>query len=198
MSNRYVVGLTGGIASGKSVVSGALGTYPDVTVIDADVISREIYDIPEVAQAVAAEFPESVADGAINRRKLRSVFSDAQKTEKLNAITHPAIIETCKRRIEEASGIVLLVVPLLFESGMDKLCDSTVVVRASEPMRIKWLLSRDNIDETMARDVMKRQLDDDERVKKADFVIENDGSISDLEKAADEFLAEIREVARKK
>ena len=198
MSNRYVVGLTGGISSGKSVVSGALGAHPDVTVVDADVISREIYDIPEVAQAVAAEFPESIEDGAINRRKLRSVFSDAQKTEKLNAITHPAIIETCKRRIEETSGIVLLVVPLLFESGMDKLCDSTVVVRASEQMRIKWLLKRDNIDEDMARDIMKRQLADDERVKKADFVIENDGSISDLEKAADEFLAEIRKIARKK
>ena len=198
MSNRYVVGLTGGISSGKSVVSGALGAHPDVTVVDADVISREIYDIPEVAQAVAAEFPESIEDGAINRRKLRSVFSDAQKTEKLNAITHPAIIETCKRRIEETSGIVLLVVPLLFESGMDKLCDSTVVVRASEQMRIKWLLKRDNIDEAMARDIMKRQLADDERVKKADFVIENDGSISELEKAADEFLAEIRKIARKK
>lgn len=198
MSNRYVVGLTGGISSGKSVVSDALGTHPDVTVVDADVISREIYDIPEVAQAVAAEFPESIEDGAINRRKLRSVFSDAQKTEKLNAITHPAIIETCKRRIEEACGIVLLVVPLLFESGMDKLCDSTVVVRASEQMRIKWLLKRDNIDEAMARNIMKRQLADDERVKKADFVIENDGSISDLEKVADEFLAEIRKIARKK
>ena len=83
MSNRYVVGLTGGISSGKSVVSGALGAHPDVTVVDADVISREIYDIPEVAQAVAAEFPESIEDGALNRRKLRAVFSHAQKTERV-------------------------------------------------------------------------------------------------------------------
>lgn len=195
MSERFIVGLTGGIASGKSVVSGFLEKEPGVTVIDADVVSREIYENPEIREAIACEFPECVEKGEINRRKLRFVFADSEKTEKLNSITHPAIIGECKKKISEARGIVFLVVPLLFETGMDEMCNATVVVVADMKTRIKRLLNRDNIDEETAENMMERQWKDAERIKKADYVIENDGNICDLEKKTLAFLAEIRRIA---
>ena len=131
----------------------------------------------------------------INRRKLRSVFADSEKTAKLNSITHPAIIGECKKRIAGARGIIFLVVPLLFETGMDEMCNATVVVVADKKARIKRLLDRDNIDEETAENMMKRQCEDAERIKKANYVIENDGDISDLKKKTLSLLAEIRTIA---
>lgn len=195
MAEKFVVGLTGGIASGKSAVSGFLGEEPGITVIDADVVSREIYKNSDVGTAILREFPECEENGEINRRKLRSVFADPEKTTKLNSITHPAIIGECKRRIAGARGIVLFVVPLLFETGMDKICDATVVVVADKKTRIKRLLNRDNIDEETAENMMQRQWEDGERIKKADFIIENDGDISDLKKKTLLLLTEIRKIA---
>lgn len=195
MAERFVVGLTGGIASGKSVVSGCLEKEVGTTVIDADVVSREIYENPEIREKVAREFPECAENGEINRRKLRSVFADSEKTAKLNSITHPAIIGECKKRIAGARGIIFLVVPLLFETGMDEMCNATVVVVADKKARIKRLLDRDNIDEETAENMMKRQCEDAERIKKANYVIENDGDISDLKKKTLSLLAEIRTIA---
>ena len=195
MAERFVVGLTGGIASGKSVVSGFLEKEVGTTVIDADVVSREIYENPEIREKVAREFPECAENGEINRRKLRSVFADSEKTAKLNSITHPAIIGECKKRIAGARGIIFLVVPLLFETGMDEMCNATVVVVADKKARIKRLLDRDNIDEETAENMMKRQCEDAERIKKANYVIENDGDISDLKKKTLSLLAEIRPIA---
>ena len=195
MAERFVVGLTGGIASGKSVVSGFLEKEVGTTVIDADVVSREIYENPVIREKVAREFPECAENGEINRRKLRSVFADSEKTEKLNSITHPAIIGECKKRIAGARGIIFLVVPLLFETGMDEMCNATVVVVADKKARIKRLLDRDNIDEETAENMMKRQCEDAERIKKANYVIENDGDISDLKKKTLSLLAEIRTIA---
>ena len=147
---KMVIGLTGGIASGKSVVSAYLGKKPFVTVIDADLISREVFSDPSTAQKIAVAFPECVSDGVPERNLLRSVFSDENKTKTLNGIMHPAIIETCEKRIEEASSrIVVLVVPLLFETRMDKLCDLTIAVVCDRKVRIKRLTERDNIDEAI-------------------------------------------------
>lgn len=189
---KIVIGLTGGIASGKSVVSAYLEKKPFVTVIDADVISREVFFQPATAQKIAAAFPECVSDGVPDRKLLRSVFSDENKTKTLNGIMHPAIIETCEKRIEEASGrIVVLVVPLLFETGMDKLCDLTITVVCDRKVRIKRLTERDNIDEAMADNMINRQMSDSERIEKADYVLTNDGKREDLEAKADKILTEI-------
>lgn len=189
---KIVIGLTGGIASGKSVVSAYLEKKPFVTVIDADVISREVFSYPSTAQKIAAAFPECVSDGVPDRKLLRSVFSDENKTKTLNGIMHPAIIETCEKRIEEASSrIVVLVVPLLFETGMDKLCDLTITVVCDRKVRIKRLTERDNIDEAMADNMINRQMSDPERIEKADYVLTNDGKREDLEAKADKILTEI-------
>lgn len=189
---KIVIGLTGGIASGKSVVSAYLGKKPFVTVIDADLISREVFSDPSTAQKIAVAFPECVSDGVPDRKLLRSVFSDENKTKTLNGIMHPAIIETCEKRIEEASSrIVVLVVPLLFETGMDKLCDLTIAVVCDRKVRIKRLTERDNIDEAMADNMINRQMSDPERIEKADYVLTNDGKIEDLEAKADKILTEI-------
>lgn len=189
---KIVIGLTGGIASGKSVVSAYLEKKPFVTVIDADVISREVFSYPSTAQKIAAAFPECVSDGVPDRKLLRSVFSDENKTKTLNGIMHPAIIETCEKRIEEASSrIVVLVVPLLFETGMDKLCDLTIAVVCDRKVRIKRLTERDNIDEAMADNMINRQMSDVERIEKADYVLTNDGKREDLEAKADKILTEI-------
>ena len=189
---KIVIGLTGGIASGKSVVSAYLGKKTFVTVIDADLISREVFSDPSTAQKIAVAFPECVSDGVPDRKLLRNVFSDENKTKTLNGIMHPAIIETCEKRIEEASSrIVVLVVPLLFETRMDKLCDLTIAVVCDRKVRIKRLTERDNIDEAMADNMINRQMSDPERIEKADYVLTNDGKIEDLEAKADKILTEI-------
>ena len=129
-----IIGLTGGIASGKTVVSDYLKNlgYP---VVDADLLSREVMAQPETLAAVRAAFGDGVfcADGSLDRAALaRRVFSDPQARQRLDAITHPAIEKLAQARFAEYGGapLVFFVVPLLYESGMDAICGLVAAVIA--------------------------------------------------------------------
>ncbi len=175
-----IIGLTGGIASGKTVVSDYLKElgYP---IVDADELARDIM-APEsaVLHRVRAAFGDTVFcdDGTLDRAALgRKVFSDEKARATLDAITHPAIRCLAEKRFGElqAEPLVFFVVPLLYESGMDALCDKVWLVHTDETLRQQRLMKRDGINEGYAAQKMQAQMSEVERLAKAPYVLENNG-----------------------
>jgi len=179
-----VIGLTGGIASGKSSVSNILRKM-GVPIFDADKIAREVSEESAVIEEVALLFgPEVIApDGKINRSALKElVFSDGEKLAALNKLIHPRVIarfEEIRNKIP-AGARVVFDIPLLFESGLEFLCDKILVVDVEEGVQIERLLARDHISPVLAREIIAAQLPLSEKKKRADFVIENNGNPEDL------------------
>lgn len=191
---KYVIGLTGGIACGKSVVSDILEKR-GINIIDADVVSRAVMqEGHKCYDEVKSAFANCVESGVINRRRLREiVFADKQNLAILNSITHKHIKQEITKLLKEMDTLVVLVVPLMFESGFDKMCN--VVINVSSPLnlRIKRLVSRDNISEELALSMINSQMSDYERRNKSDFVIENDGDLEELESQVDNVLKSLKE-----
>ena len=161
--NKPVIGLTGPTGAGKSTVA-AVFRKLGCAVIDADVLARRAVEDPDCLAALAKAFGADVVapDGSLDRRLLaRRAFSSPEKTETLNRITHPAVLEETVRRIAELkkSGVaaVVLDAPLLFESGADSLCDTTVAVTAPPATRLRRIMARDGIPEETALERMKAQ-----------------------------------------
>ncbi|MBO5223915.1 MAG: dephospho-CoA kinase [Clostridia bacterium] len=180
---KYVIGLTGGIACGKSAVSDIFARN-GIKIIDTDIISRLVMQEGQKCnEEVKQTFPDCVENGVINRRLLREiVFSNKQELAKLNAITLKYIKAETEAELRSQDGLAVLVVPLMFESGFDKMCDYIIDVACSEDVRINRLIKRDNITKELALSMINSQMNDDERRKKSDIVIENNGNIADLEK----------------
>lgn len=191
---RYVIGLTGGIACGKSVVSDIFARN-GINVIDTDIISRVVMQEGQKCNdEVKKTFPACVENGVINRRTLREiVFNDNQKLAKLNAITLKYIAQETENQLAMQNDLVVLVVPLMFESGFDKYCDFIVDVACSEEERINRLTKRDNITKDLALSMINSQMKDNERREKSDFVIENNGKVSYLEKKVENLLKTLKE-----
>lgn len=188
-----IIGLTGGIASGKTVVSDYLKNlgYP---VVDADELSREVMAPGSVTlAAVRAAFGDGVfcADGSLDRAALaRRVFSDPQARQRLDAITHPAIEKLAQARFAEygEATLVFFVVPLLYESGMDALCDRVWLVHADAALREKRLMARDAIDADYARQKIAAQMSEEERLARGPRVLTNDGDSAHLYEQIQTFL----------
>lgn len=178
-----VIGITGGIASGKTTVSDELARL-GAKIIDADLISREVNELEECKTALKAAFPSAFEDGRLDRVKLREIaFSTPEDTKKLNSITHPLIIRELKNRINATDGVVFLVVPLMFETGCEKLCDEVITVSAEEKTRIKRLMARNtDITEELAKAIVSRQAGEEERLARADRVIRNDGDLAEVKR----------------
>jgi len=192
------IGLTGGIAAGKSMVSGLLAEL-GAWILDADAISREVVEPgTEGLKAVAAEFGEKVLlpDGTLDRRALGAeVFGDPQKLERLNGILHPIIkAEMLKRaaEIEEQhpKDIVIFDVPLLIESGWQDVADEVWLVSAPVEQRIRRIAMRDGLDEKQAMERISAQMTDEQKAKYADVIINNGGSIQELEERVTKLYAE--------
>ncbi len=190
-----IVGLTGGIASGKSTVSNILAKF-GLPIIDCDKISREILLPNKPAyQKVLEQFGREIAnqDGSINRKALASiVFADSQALSQLNHITHPAIIQEIKERLAalelKLCPAAVVDAPLLLEAGLDKLTTEIWVVTADRETKIQRAMLRDNATREQVLLRMENQLDDQERLAHADVVITNNGSIAQLENTIKELL----------
>lgn len=192
------VGLTGGIASGKSTVTGYFHEL-GVPIIDADEIAREIVKPGSegLSRLVTAFGPGILrSDGYLDRRQLRQkIFSNAEERERVNRLLHPLVRQQIQKALNKISEApyVLIAAPLLFESGLDKDMDRLVVVDCDETTQIHRLLHRDNIDLEEARLAMKAQMDRQKRRERADDVIDNNGSLKSLktqvEKLHRRFLA---------
>lgn len=195
MKTTYVIGITGGIAGGKTAASDMLAKKGE-QIIDADVISREVIEPGTKGERLLKEaFPEAFEGGSLDRGRLREiVFADEKKLQKLDEITHPLIREEIEKRIAETDREqVYLVVPLMFESGFDALCDYIVTVVSDEDKRIKRLKARNNsITDELAERIVHSQVSECERVTRADGVIVNNDSRERLEERVNEFYEEIK------
>lgn len=186
-----IIGLTGGIASGKTTVSKILKTK-GFLIYDADEIAREISKEEEVKKELISYFGEQILDKAsnIDRKKLKDiVFKDKEKLEELNRIIHPRVYVFFKsiRERNDYKKTIVFDVPLLFESGIDKLCDKILLVLADRELKIKRIIKRDGISKELAEKIIGSQMSDDEKIKKADIIIENNDSIEDLKEQVERF-----------
>ena len=186
----FSVGLTGGIASGKSTVSNLFSEH-GVPVIDTDVISRQLLQPGEPAyRQVCDRFGDEIldADGKIDRAALRRiVFSDPQQKKWLETMLHPLIYQRSHDAIvrHSAADYVLLVVPLLFETNFQSLVDRILVVDCPAEQQIIRLMKRDNIDEELARSMLAQQLSNEQRVARAHDIIDNRSDNADLRAQVD-------------
>ena len=191
-----IVGLTGGIGAGKSAVADFF-SRKGATIIDTDAIAREVVKPPSpVLDALVAEFGPTILqpDGLLNRTALAAaVFGDGAREARLNEITHPAIRERTIVAIkaQPANDVVVVVVPLLRQTGFDAYCDQVVSVIAPQGQRVERVMRRDKVTASQVAARMAAQLSDEEYEKRADIVIRNDGDRAALERAAGEAWSEI-------
>lgn len=179
-----VVGLTGGMASGKSVVSKTLKEI-GLPIIDADLIAREMVRPNEAGyREIVDHFGKKILnpDQTINRRKLaKIIFSDSKERERLNSILHPKIVEEIKKRLkdfkERGERMVIVDAALLIEAGQLSLVDKLIVVTVSPKIQIKRLAQREHLTEKEAKERIATQMPLSEKVKLADYVIDNSGTV---------------------
>jgi len=181
-----LIALTGGIATGKTAVA-ELFAQLGVPVLDTDQIARDVVapDMPALGQLVA-EFGAEILDahGQLDRARMRErVFSDPSQRRKLEAITHPAIREELARRSAAAGGDYQIhVIPLLVETGRAAAYDRVLVVDCPEQAQIDRLSARDRTSREQAQEILAAQVSREERLNAAHDVIENTGTLADLQR----------------
>jgi len=181
-----VIGLTGGIASGKSTVSNMFKVM-DITVVDADLEARLAVEKGEPAyNKIIAEFGREILtkNGEIDRPKLGSIiFHQAEKRQLLNEITHPEVRKRMREQVEHAKKnneeVVVLDIPLLFESNLTNMVDKTILVFVDNETQLQRLIARNNLSVEDAEARIRSQMPLSEKVILADAVINNNGSIED-------------------
>jgi len=191
-----IIGLTGGIATGKSTVAKML-TNRGYEVIDADEIVHKLQAKKSpLLKEISKAFGSTVLNenGSLNREKLgQMIFNDEKKRSLLDSIVHPAVRAEFERKIQLVqSDILFLDVPLLFESGFDDLADVTLVINASVEVQLERLMLRNGLSHQEARARIDAQMPMSQKVKLADFVIDNDGDLAELEVCVEKFLGEIK------
>ncbi|GGN91931.1 dephospho-CoA kinase [Saccharibacillus kuerlensis] len=194
------IGLTGGIATGKSTVSRLLEAE-GVRIVDADVIARNVMNPGQpLLEAVAKRFgPEFLLpEGGLDRRRMAEhIFNRPEEREALNAIVHPAIRAEIRRQVEawEAASpnvIVAADIPLLYESGLEELYEKIVVVYVPQEVQRSRLMLRDKLSPEQADSRLNSQLDIEEKKHRADYVIDNSGSMEDTKRQVEELLEKLR------
>jgi dephospho-CoA kinase len=190
------IGLTGGIATGKSTVSALLAERGSL-LVDADRIAREIV-LPgsPVLQQIAEQFGQAVLlqDGSLNRKALgQIVFQDPVKRKQLESITHPAIRAIMLERMrryerDNPDKLVVVDVPLLFESGLQSLFDEVAVVYAPRDIQRQRLMARDGLTEEEAEQRLAAQMDIERKRELADVVFDNSGSLALTVRQVEQFL----------
>lgn len=211
-NETQVIGLTGGIGTGKSTAAKYLVSRGMVH-IDADAISRQITEKdPDTPNPVLEEIglafdtnpgasPDSSGsdpqvlreDGSLDRQAMAQiVFSDPAKKKLLEDILFRHIIREIHRQIDAAQGqSVLLDVPLLFESGLDSLCDKVIVVKAEPQVRIRRVMERDGCSAEDVEARIRNQMPEEEKIARADFAVDNSSTRQDLERQLDQVLLQL-------
>ena len=196
----HLFGLTGGIASGKSAVAARLRDR-GVPVIDADQLAREaVLPGTDALRQIVKTFGEEIllGDGSLDRKKLgQIVFADEAKRKQLNAIVHPAVsmltFTRSKELRDEGEALVAYEAALIVENGLADAFRPLLVVSAPDTVQIQRMISRDHITEDEAKARLRAQMPLAEKIAKADYVIENTGTIADVERRTDEVLATLCE-----
>lgn len=199
-----IVGLTGGIATGKSTVSNTLKEKYNLTIVDADVIARQVVDpgtraYGKILETFGKEVPELInSDLSLNRAALgKAVFGNKENLKKLNSIVHPAVRREIFWQLFKAyiafKPLVILDVPLLFESGLYKMCGLVVTVSCDRDTQIERLRTRNpELTEEDAHNRVDSQMSSEERNYRADLVIDNGKSLKDLRASIASIVREIK------
>jgi dephospho-CoA kinase len=193
------VGLTGGIASGKSTVAAILQRF-GAQIIDADSLAREVVEPGKPAwREIIDTFGTDILqqDQTLDRKKLRAlVFDDSEKRKKLEAITHPKIRELAEQRIREltagGASLIVYVAPLLFEAKIHLWLRPVILVTCDSATQKQRLRERDHLTDAEIDNHLRAQLSLEEKRRLADFVVENVGSLSDLEREVAAVLERIQ------
>ncbi|MGL5714936.1 MAG: dephospho-CoA kinase [Paraclostridium sp.] len=188
-----VIGLTGNIGCGKSRLS-KIFMDNSIDVIDADIISREIMNDKYLLNRIFETFGSGIKqeDGALNRNKLGSiVFSDDEKLIKLNSLTHPVIKDKINKKIEEVyktKNIVIVDAALLIEGKFLDIVDKIIVITCDEETQLERVIKRDKLSKEDALNRINSQMKQSEKVKYADYIIDNSRSIEVLELEANKLI----------
>ena len=190
------IGLTGGIGSGKTTVANHFSSL-GIHIIDADEIVHQISTPGHRAfDAIIQHFGKDIlhTNGTIDRQKLsQRVFRNEAERKVLEGILHPAVRTTMQQQINDSkSPYVLLVIPLLVETGYTDLVDRVLVVTADREKRVAWVKRRNGLSDTQIESIMAAQASDEERERKADDVIENNGSLDSLFKQVEDLDSKYR------
>ncbi|WP_159739300.1 dephospho-CoA kinase [Vibrio atypicus] len=175
----FVVGLTGGIASGKTTVANLFNQLYNIDIVDADIVAREVVE-PNSAglNAIIDKFGRSILrnDGTLDRAKLREIiFAHPDEKEWLNQLLHPMIRAKMLDDLDKTrSEYALLVIPLMAENGLQSLADTVIVVDVEEETQLRRTIDRDNVDHKQAKAILASQATREQRLAIADHVIKND------------------------
>lgn len=202
-----VIGLTGGIGTGKTTVSKKLRErgYP---VIDLDNISREVIKYPKVINKLVQNFGKeilleedvAISEREISRKKLgKIVFKDEKKINILNSIIHPPILKKMREEIKEAEkkyAVVFVEVQLLFEINLEQEFDMTVLVYSDRKTQLKRVSERDGRDEEEVLNILDSQMDIEIKRKKSSYIIENNLDLENLDREIDKFIEKLEILIR--
>ncbi|WP_375185991.1 dephospho-CoA kinase [Pseudoalteromonas sp.] len=180
----WILGLTGGIGSGKSAIS-AMFEELGIQVVDADIVAREVVEPGSVGLTkITAHFGEEIltTDGSLDRAKLRAIiFADESQKQWLNNLLHPLIRESMLAQLQQAtSQYVILVAPLLFENGLDQFCDHTLLIDVPVEVQITRTTARDNISVELAKQIIASQMPRADKQQKATDTLDNNRLLSDV------------------
>jgi dephospho-CoA kinase len=190
-----IIGLTGSIGMGKSTAAGRF-RHHGLLVVDADAEVHKLYSGAAVP-LIEAAFPGSTTNGKVDRQKLAALLmSDAEGFKRINAIVHPLVLEAERALLQaearRGSAMAVLEVPLLFETGGEKRVDVTVVVSAPLEAQRARVLGRAGMTPGKLDAILARQMPDEEKRRRADFVVDTGGSFEEAEAQIDRIVATLR------
>ncbi|MDZ8069580.1 MAG: dephospho-CoA kinase [Nostoc sp. DedQUE08] len=191
---KRIIGLTGGIATGKTTVTNYLASTYNLPILDADIYAREAVSLGSpILGAIAQRYGEQILlpDGSLNRQKLGEIIFNRQDERKwIDNLIHPDVRDRFLKAIAQSSSqILVLVVPLLFEAGMTDLVTEIWVVRCSQEQQLQRLIQRNHLNTEQARARINSQLSIEEKVAHADVVLDNSSTLEILLKQIDVALA---------
>ena len=185
-----IIGLTGGIGSGKSVASDKFKSL-GITIVDADVASRTVVEPGKPAlKEIEDHFGSGIitAEGKLDRNNLREIIAtDPEERKWLESVLHPKIGEQITKEISESTSVyTLFVAPLLLETNSQEMCSRVVVVDVPKDVQIRRTAKRDKVSPNQVEQMVAAQMEREKRLEKADDVLLNNGTIEDLEKQVEE------------
>lgn len=192
-----ILGLTGGIGSGKSTVS-KIFLSMGIKVFDADLIAKDILETEQVKEEIKEKLGKefiNLKSNSVDKELLKKeVFNNSKKLNILNGIVHPRVVDIYIKKYLEFKGkkeIVIFDVPLLFEVNLERYCDKVIVVDIDLKVQIERIKNRDNIDVALINKIIAAQMSREERNIKADILIENNGSLEELKQKIEKIIKDI-------
>lgn len=180
----WILGLTGGIGSGKSAISSMFEEL-GIQVVDADIVAREVVELGSAGlEKITEHFGDEIltTDGNLDRAKLRAIiFADESQKQWLNNLLHPLIRESMLAQLQQAtSQYVILVAPLLFENGLDQFCDQTLLIDVPVEIQITRTTARDKVSVALAKQIIASQMPRADKQQKATDILDNNRLLSEV------------------